>query len=265
MLAGEYQTWMKLGFKSVESLLAGQILRPNPYISEERVRSALVDGLEHSMPAQAHRVRVEANVGWNGSPCWHTPAHGGPGQGRIIQHDVQILPDNDSGLVCEVKWLKQQKAAEIARDIWKLALSRSTVNETAAVRTFLLVGGEKGSHDRFRQTINNLDNHGLTLRYSPQGRHSGRLPPARAIQLQDLASTQWGRNQLRTLLAWGSPSHVRTPPPCRKTLRVATRAYWIARAHGRTWRLVLWELDSLGYQGAPIDWNTIRSNLTFSC
>ncbi len=122
MNAGEFQDWMNRAFLVVESALSMELATPSRVcMTEEYLRASPVRGLSYSRPDLASRVTTEHFVSWTITGCWKDATHPAP-TGRPIQHDVAILPDGDSGLVCEVKWLKQAKAAELAKDIWKLAL-----------------------------------------------------------------------------------------------------------------------------------------------
>lgn len=135
MKNSEFQGWMRSGFINVEAELAHEIIRPKPYVSEERVRSAMLDGLAISRGREADRIGVERDATFSSRPCWHNRTHGAA-TGRPIQHDIWIdAKDGDGGLACEVKWLKVANGASLAKDILKLALARGIVAEQQALRT----------------------------------------------------------------------------------------------------------------------------------
>lgn len=260
----EYQSWMQRAFLAVEGTLALEFLTPSRLcITEELLRTALVRGLAAAEPAHAHRIRTEETVAWSDDPSW---AGGGerPGRGRRIQHDVYIAPENgDRGLACEVKWLKNEQGKELIKDIWKLALSRSTQPERRySLRTFLLVGGER---DAISDSINALYNHRPRLADLPRYRTGQNLPQPKEISLNRWLGTEKGAKGLSELLKWGNPAIYRTPPATRDKLLVYTRATWLRprdvvlslpTGGTLTWNAVLWELNAEGCNAAPaIDWS----------
>jgi hypothetical protein len=265
MTAGEFQAWMSKAFLVVESALAMELATPSRVcMTDEYLRSSLVQGLSYSMPANAARVTAELPVSWTGSPCWRDPTH--PiSTGRPIQHDVAVQPDAvDSGLVCEVKWLKQAKADELAKDIWKLALSRSNTAEGQALRTYLLVGGEG---DALSDTLATLRKNRIDLRWSQAGRQ-GRTPGPREVSLRRFLDKKLGEKALGSLLSWGNKpnKHYRTPSHCWSALRVSVRATWLRSADTARWRAILWELDHRGTENTDeIDWNTVSQSWSFGC
>lgn len=123
MNATDYSNWLIGAFCYCEAALAEEIATPSQLcITEELVRSALVRGLGHTRPGEAARLRTEEPAPYSGAACWNG-AHSVP-SGRPVQHDIEVAAGpNDSGAVVEVKWLKQIKAAELARDFWKLAFA----------------------------------------------------------------------------------------------------------------------------------------------
>ena len=59
-LAAEYERWMERAFLYVEAALATELATPSRVcMSEEYFRTALVRGLSHSEPAEAHRIDTE--------------------------------------------------------------------------------------------------------------------------------------------------------------------------------------------------------------
>lgn len=264
MNAGEFQDWMERAFLLVEAALATELATPSRVcMTEDYFRSSLVRGLAQSRPEFANRVTSEADAGWSNTPCWHDPAHV-PGQGRPIQHDVAVTPHgNDHGLVCEVKWLKSGQAKAVAKDIWKLALSRSVHAEGQSIRTYLLIGGE--SH-AMSTTLASLRASGIDLRWRNA---SGQAPPAtREASLEAFATTSLGSESLRSLLSWGSnPKHFRHPPQCWGRVKITRRvAPWLRTIDNMGWRAVLWEIHHHGVSAQThMPWNQIQQAMPFTC
>ena len=263
MNAGEFQDWMSRAFLVVESALAMELATPSRVcMTEDYLRASLVRGLSYSKPEAAARVTTELPAAWSNALCWRDPTHPGP-TGRPIQHDVAVLPaDGDVGLVCEVKWLKQAKGGELAKDLWKLALSRSNSAEGNALRTYLLVGGEG---DALSDSLQTLRNNHIDLRWSQAGRQ-GRTPKPREVSVSKFLDRKLGIKSLGSLLSWGNPKHFRTPPMCWATLRVSVRETWLRTAGTARWRIILWELDHRGTENTKgIDWPTAKLTWAFSC
>jgi hypothetical protein len=262
---------MRRAFLNVEGALASELCGTHRFPTEETVRSALVKGLVVAEPGQSHRVRTETAAAWGGGNCanaTHAPRAAG---GRGIQHDVSIDADlndlNDSGLVCEVKWLKSVNTAKIATDIWKLALSRSTATEGQALRTYLLVGGDPKS---VSGVLNSLSEHHFTLRR----RSYGGAPPAPthcALQTAlNLGVTLLPHKALVELLSWKNEKtgkHCRMPPACLSRMRLTARASWTTDAPKVPhWRAVLWEMDGRGIDRTlTVNWAPWIASLALTC
>ena len=261
----EYREWLKRGFHITNAMLLAEIAkgRKKVYMAEEKVRTAFVEGLLLAKPEAANRVSEEKPASWRGNVCWNNPAHGSEGKGSPLRHDVWIDGDGDPGAVCELKWLKAKKGKEVAQDIWKLALSRGTTLELSSLRCFMLVGGTRSA---FTGTLDALRVDGADFRWSKRGGKKGRtLPDPRNIDLEAFQGTPIGGSAFAGLLGWGkSPRHTRTPPPCRKDMRIACRASWELSVGGRRWRLALWELDARGHN-TTIAWPAIQASYAFGC
>lgn len=271
MNAGDYTDWATRAFCYCEAALLEEIATPSRLcITEELVRSAFVRGLAHTNPGESARLRTEEPAAFTSRACWKDPAHG-TSSGRPIAHDVAVVAGQDAsgsldaGMVAEVKWLKQNKAHEIGKDIWKLAFARGTVGHQRATRTFLLVGGEATS---VTATLKSLLTAGLPLRWSKAGRRGG-APGPTTISLGAYRDTKPGRAAFDELLGWGTAAHVREPPNCAWSLTVTRRTHWLRTLPGTagstSWRLVLWELTGFGTSGDTIDWPTTKANETFKC
>lgn len=236
-------------------------------ITEDYVRSSVVRGLILANPASAERVSKEANVSWFRNQCIFDANHV-PAAGRPIQHDVSVASNNeDAGLACEVKWLTQAKAKEVAADIWKLALSRSTQAEATAMRTYLLLGGES---DAFADCLSLLRKVSLNLRWSPAGRGSGKWPDPTTLSLDRSLDKSLGFNSWDNLLCWGEQKHRRKSPDTWTSLRASLRARWYRRVTTTTgalkWRMVLWELDHRGVAAkGQIDWQQRNAAIQREC
>lgn len=267
MNAGGYKSWIERAFLSVEGALASELATPGRLgMTEDYIRGALVRGLLITHPNEAHRVTREQDAKWTGNACFHNPAHK-PGAGRSIQHDVAIRPsDADVGLVCEVKWLSQAQSRNVAADIWKLALSRSVSPEGAALRTYLLLGGESKI---FSSVLTALRSVGLNLRWSAAGR-GGNIPRPSTLSLQGSLSHSLSRNAWASLVGWGSQPHYRSSPETWASLRASVRSRWwrtIPVDSGMVgWRMVLWELDHRGISSdSQVNWPPIYSDIPHSC
>lgn len=261
MNASEYHNWMERAFIYVEAALATELATPSQIcMSEDYLRVSLIRGLANTRPDLAHRVDSEFDAPWTSSPCWHDANHGTP-QGRPMQHDVAIRPDtNDAGMVCEVKWLKQAKGKELAKDIWKIALTRSTAAESNAVRTFLLVGGVgKPMSD----TFNTIRNNKISIRWSNAGRKAG-TPPPREIALDKFYKTKLGAESLHSTI--GAGIHFRKPPDCWRQLRLTVRQKWHCTLDTLKWRMCLFEFDHRGVQtNEKMLWSDAKMNMKWKC
>jgi len=224
-------------------------------MSEEYLRSSFVRGLSHSNPTAASRVGIEWNAPWTDSPCW-LDEQSIPGQGRKVQHDVRVEPELDAGengLAGEVKWLKHAKSEEIVRDIWKLMLSRSDYAHGAALRCYLLVGGEG---DAFLNATDTLRQNVIYLNWREDSEKTT------AISLTALVRKEIGITSLRKLLAWNQNRNFRRPPACLKCINCARRASWYRTVDGTKWRMGLWELSAWGGEETEIDWELRREAIT---
>jgi hypothetical protein len=263
MNGSDYRDWMLRAFHATNGMLLTELSRQRSFMSEERLRNAFVDGLVLAMTGEASRVKVEEPAPWSAAPCWKDPAHG-KAKGRSIQHDVWIDADasDPHGLACELKWLKQVKAAEVAQDLWKLALSRGTNGEQASMRTFLLLGGEQ---DAFQPTLDALTSAGVRLTWSHRGRTAASIPPTTA-SMNRFFQSKLGGTAFEKLTGWGTPPHrhARTPPPCRDQVRFACRASWELVVGAEGWRLALWELDAYSCKG-DINWSAHKTSFKPAC
>lgn len=260
MNALEYQKWMKKAFLAAEAALTSQIATPSAsFVSEDFIRSALLRGLVLTNSKQAHRVECEEDVAWNYCADWKDNSLS-PKGGRPIQHDVAVSKEGeDKGLVCEVKWLKHADASTIAKDIWKLALTRSTDQEAKATRTYLLVGGTMSA---LSQTLATLRKNRLNLRWSKAGRGKNELPRATKLELYAALGAKLGFKAWREIITWGSaPKKYRRSPGTWAALRASVRCRWVRAVEGVSWRLVLWELDHWGVDPKTMDWDPHYSKL----
>lgn len=269
MKVSDYTKWMKQAFLGVEAALAQELVSPaRVTMSEDYFRSAFTRALATSWPENARRVDTEGNVWWNENECWIGSGMK-PGQGSKLRHDISVAAaDNDKGMACEVKWLKQQKAESIAGDILKLWLSRGIGTEGQSVRTYLLIGGE---FKAFSGTMNSLKNAGFNLRWSET--KNGKTPEPTSINLEKMLSKGYQKmagKQLLKLIGWGSnPIVYRSPPPCWSHICCTVRAKWIRRVdpireqdENTSWRAVLWELHHRSADSqAQIDWNVVSEQL----
>jgi hypothetical protein len=227
---------MKQAFLAVEAALSQELLTPSRLcMTEEYLRSSFVRGLAASRPDLAHKIDTEYSALWSDNTCWNgTKAQ--PGQGRRIQHDIATTDGNGAAeMLCEVKWLKAEKPDEVVRDVWKLLLSRGNTPELTAIRTYLLIGGERvGDTDLFAGTLNKVKESGVPLKWSTK--KTGNLPPVQSMALRPLLKTLRGISSLKNLLAWGSnPVVYRTPPDCCSTWHIKLHAAWL-RPNGFTIR-----------------------------
>lgn len=245
--------WIKRAFFHVQATLLGEIVtHSGDYLSEDYIRSAMLRGLILTNPVQAGRVQAEMPAGawtnnapWNGQP---PPAHESP-----CRHDVGVAPiaGGDTGILCEVKWLKQAQTSAIIQDIWKLALSRGVAVEQNCPKTFLLIGGE---HDPFSTVLTSLQNNALNFRWSSAGRGAYETPEPKTLNLEKgLTNREAVRKAAAKVLNRGA-SGLRTPPECVQKLRLSVRHVWHERVGNRSWTIVLWELDHRGVEDGTITW-----------
>ena len=261
MQGSAFTEWMTNAFHHTQAVLLQEIIKPRAYVSEELVRTSLVHGLVQSKPSEAHRIGVEGRVSWNGNQCWLVSSHGSPAQGRTLQHDVIVDADDDLGAACEVKWLKGQKAKAVATDIWKLALSRSSKPERSALRTFILLGGER---KKLSETTKYLQANGkLNINWSRRGGRRPGLPRPTDVSLSSFLTTTIGRSSLLELLTWGT--HYRTPPSCLRSLRLTARASWELTVQQHGWALSLLEIHRHGASPGTIAWPTIKPTINRRC
>ena len=198
-------------------------------------------------------------MSWSSAPC--VGGHPISGSGRPLQHDVGLSGDqmdsNDNGAILELKWLTASAVTAVAQDIWKLAVTRTTMPEGRATRTYLAIGGDMKA---ISGTLSGLRNLGLVLRWSPAGRGSD-WPKSSSINLSKAIATPTGSKALRQLLARGD--HYRAPPACWARLRASLRARWYRSvdefmgSEALAWRFLVWELDHLNIGGATLDWNIL--------
>lgn len=253
----DYQHWMERAFLYVEAALAMELATPSRVcMSEEYLRTSCVRGLSHSKPEAAERVSIEWDAPWTDSKCWKD-GNSVPGKGRKIQHDVRIEKENgnakENGMACEVKWLKQAKTEEIVRDIWKLALSRSTTAHGSALRCYLLVGGEG---EAFINTMETLRSNIIYLNWRDDSEATTE------ISLNALMKKKIGRSAIRKLLSWNQKKNFRTPTVCLRKVKCTRRASWYRTLDRIKWRMGLWELHTWGGDATVIDWDTHKSVIT---
>ena len=269
--ASDYQAWMRMAFLQVEAALAAEFLTPSRAVmTEEYVRAALMKGLMLSRPTHAARVFREFTAGWDSRSCYASTSHV-RAKGRAIQHDVGVSShDGDAGMICEVKWLTGAKSSEIAADIWKLALTRSTMREGAATRTYLLLGGESKP---FSAALSSLRKVGLDLRWSKAGR-TAKASRGTTLLLGPSLQHALAFNAWRRLVSWGkSPTHYRRAPDAWWHLKATSRETWFRTLAGVeetaetvSWRIVLWELHHWGVHSQDqVDWASVYSNIKFDC
>ncbi len=270
----EYANWARRAFCYCEAALAEEIATPSQLcITEELVRAAFVRGLGHTKPSEAHRLRTEEPTGFAGAMCWNDPAHG-QSSGRPLQHDVAVVAGNDvngnadAGMITEVKWLKTNKTADVARDLWKLAFARGTSVHSAARRAFLLLGGEALS---LSNCLASLRRGGADLRWSNAGRQGG-APSPTTIEIDAFWETEFGRGSFDGLLGWGANGHIRQPPDCARRVKMRRRALWLRTLPNETgnsstsWRLVLWEMTTHGTGNPrPVQWPTMKAQAGLNC
>lgn len=256
MTKDDLRKWHSEAFSYVQGMLLQCIWAgAYEYMSEERVRLSMLNGLVVARPSEAHRARVEDPVPWTDSPC----ACGAKvKQGRKRSFDLGVAADSGTGLLaaCEVKWLKTPQAQAVAQDIWKLVLTQDALGPKTAMSAFLLLGGEQ---DAVRRTFDQLKLGGkATLKWSAAGRQKG-LPGGWPIDLKRAEATTgpW-RDALEQVLGRGSGAkrHYRTPPACWDSTAVIIRETWCMTAGKRHWRLVLWEFAHDG-RVAPVGGGTI--------
>lgn len=245
MIASEYQAWITRASLNVEGALATELGTPaRNVVTEDYLRSAMLRGLTLSFPQGASRIIREQAAGYSAACC--VAGHSIGGSGRSIQHDIGIRGEpanNDMGAIVELKWATSNSVTHVAQDIWKLALTRSTANESSSRRTYLVLGG---TMDGIKSTVNGLRNIGIDLKWSPAGK-GGKWPKPSIINLERALKTQTGHKAIRQLLARGP--HIRTPPDCWMKMRASLRYRWYAQLNSfqdspsSAWRLLVWEID----------------------
>jgi hypothetical protein len=226
-------------------------------LSEDYIRGALLRGLILTNPDSAGRVETEVPAPWTSRAPWNggePPAHESP-----CRHDIGVAPNQDDpGILCEVKWLKQAQVLAIAQDIWKLALSRGVTAESECPKTFLLIGGQ---HEPFASTMRSLQDNDLNFRWSSAGAGLYELPEPKILNLEKgLARHPTIRKGAAKVLNRGQ-SGLRLPPDWVSKLRLSVRHVWHEKVDERSWTIVLWELDHRGVDDGTMDWPVHRQLL----
>lgn len=244
MNPSDYTKWLERAFLHVEgSLLQKSAAHSPSTITEEFVRTALVDGLKSAKPHLSINVQSETDVPWNNNPDINDSRRTF-GSGRPKQHDASIVINGNAVAVVEVKWTKKNESDKIIEDVWKLLLTHSNLSpESNATRTFLLVCGEKSAFQSTLQSLRQKTN--LHFRWSPQGKATY-WPKPFLICAGKLANTKSGLGSLKNVLCRRSKS---SSPYNREP----TNLWWnyrgrvIARSwktiRGNSWKLALWEID----------------------
>ena len=258
-----HQEWLRRAFLFAEAALNQEIITPRRVcMTEDYFRSAFVRGLLSAKPDLAHLVRSEHTATWSSNSCHFCACT--QGRGRPIQHGVAILPSAyNPGVVCEVKWAKRPSAEGIARDIWKLLITRGDEPERQAWRCYLLIGGEQPA---FSDTLNQLRTSGINLRYSSAGR--GETKTNVQVNLVTFLSSNLGKKSLAALTGWGARKrHYRAVSEVRSDIIITRRCEpWIQRVEGAKWRAVLYELHSHGTSGSPmLTAHDLYETLSSSC
>ena len=255
--------WMKRAFLQVKGALMAEIVAESgEFVTEDFVRGSLLRGLMLSNPQAACRVKAESPAWWTGNP--DLKGTGKKASGSPVRHDVAVEGlASDPGLVCEVKWLKQAKPKESAMDLWKVVMSRSTGPEKSAIRTFLVTGGDTTA---FSKTRKKLTREGLYMPWAPQGRGAGSIKPRTLALDKGLANGGLLFEAWRDVVRWGSSKKgycYRTPPGTWAKVRLKMRDRWWETTAGRSWALVLWEVDHGGPDvgSSKIVWTGISSGL----
>ncbi len=261
----DYQLWMEKAFLYIEAALGQELATPSRIcMTEEYFRSAFVRGLAASRPDLADRVRTEENASWSTNGCWKCQTT--DGQRRPLQHDVAVVPnDDDAGMLCEVKWVKTASASAIARDVWKLLLSRGTAAEQQATRTYLLLGGEAKP---LSDTLESLRDNHLNLRWSNAGGGSGTVRATRDFSATSFLGSTLGSRDLDYILGWGSnPRHRRDPPATWASWRISRRfSPWLRTIEGTGWRAVMFEIHHHGASNnSRLNLGNFKNSLTFVC
>lgn len=264
MKPSEYQDWMKQAFLSVEAKVGTELIQSTgKSITEEHIRDAMVKGMKVACPSRATDVDIEWAPQWAEHECWF--GGGTKAGGRSIQHDIVVKSANKvPDLICEVKWLKTTATSEVIQDIWKLLLSRATVNEQSAVRVYLLIGGEG---DAFRSTLDNVRRHGAYLKWS---RTKGKLPEPHVFGLKKVMASSVGYGAFEQLIGWGAKDkrQYRTPPSVLKQYSISTRATWFRKLglalRGNagieaTWHAALWEITSRSASKKRFSYATVKA------
>jgi hypothetical protein len=244
-----HREWVRRAFLFVEAALSQEIITPGRVcMTEDYFRSAFVRGLLSARPGLAGLVRTEYTAGWSSNSCYFCACS--QGRGRPIQHDIAILPTGDKpGIACEVKWAKRSSAEGIAKDIWKLLITRGNTPERSAWRCYLLLGGEQAA---FSETLNQLREAGINLRWSRAGRGETRTTiPA---NISTFLASSLGKKSLSALTGWGARKrHYRNLPEIRSDIMITRRCEpWIQRVEQAKWRAVLYEMHIHGKSASPL-------------
>ena len=262
---GQYRSWARHAFEFASAAFIPQVVRPYGHVSEELIRASFVEGFVGSDPKEAGRLLVEAEASWSKAPCRKPTC---PKKGPKKRHDVWVAPSGeakDAGLACEVKLLKAKRSSHdaIAQDIWRLALTRGTVAERSAVRTYLLVGAQR---DPLSDALDRLRKAGAPLSWSQRGGQKTGSPATTSLDMMKFAKSKVGGDALSKVLRWGNKStHFRTPPSCRASLRANARAAWETTIRGDGWRLVLWEVHAEGAGATSMDWASVSAAFATTC
>jgi hypothetical protein len=263
MTRTSHQEWLRRAFLFAEAALNQEIITPGRVcMTEDYFRSSFVRRLLSAKPDLAHLVQTEHTASWSSNSCYFCMC--AQGRGRPIQHDVAILPfGGNPGVVCEVKWAKRLAAEGIAKDIWKLLVTRGDAPERQAWRCYLLIGGEQPA---FADTLNKLRSSGINLRYSSAGR--GETRTNAQANLRTFLASNLGKKSLAALTGWGARKrHYRDVPGIRSDIIISRRCEpWIQRVESAKWRAVLYELHGFGTSGSPVlTAHDLYQSLSTSC
>lgn len=259
-MASAETIWMTRAFTNLKAALMSEIISVSgEYVSEDYIRSSLLRGLMIANPTSAGSVCSECPTPWGGNVC-HWGCGNAPG-GRPPAHDIGIRSDDD-GLraVCEVKWIVSNRAADLRKDIWKLALTRGVALPAQATKTYLAIAGHR---EHVSATLDSLRGTDLDLRWATQGR-GGSVPRPRQLPIaRALRAHLSVRNELARVLCWGA-NHLRRPPDTWEALRLSVRDRWWQTEGDRKWVAILWELDTWGgTRNTPqINWQDLTRHLT---
>ena len=272
MQASDARKWMTRAFLGVEAAVANELLTlTRVCMTEEYIRTALVRGMMLSRPGHTGSIITEFAPEWACKPmvvCWNNSVHV-PNRGRPPQHDIAVMRNNSSTpeILCEVKWIKKNapRSKEIAKDIWKLAFSRSLAREKEAIRTYFVIGGESVA---FSDTLSSMKQSDMNIVWSEAGKSS--TPNRRGrLQLGSFFKSTLGEESFKSLMSWGkNPVHFRQPPSCWFEIKATCCRAWLCTIEGTGWRVVLWELNHYGVgeeSNFEIDWNSEKLHYPFVC